>query len=462
MATAFRSMLSGLLDRSELAGMMGMSFGHRRDLYKVLGYPSDLSLRDYKDRYERGGLAERIVEAPARATWSGGLSVVEDPSTPEKSSFDTAIEAIFKRLDVPSRILRADILAGLGRYAVLLIGAPGNLYTPLPSKLTPDQLLYLTALPESQATIARYVTNTSDSRFGLPELYALRLGTPGAIGSVNLASNVHWSRIIHVAEGALTDDIFGKPRLRAVWNNLLDLEKLVGGGAEAAWMRMNPGMQLDLDPEAKLSQAAEEDLDDEVEDYIHGISRVMRTQGIKLNLLSTTVSAFGSNVDTVLRLISATTGIPIMILTGSETGALASTQAIKNWASRIEERRREFAIALVRQIVGRLMLHKAIPTISDFDIIWSDINELNEFEKADMTVKLARANLSQRTAEGRVILSADEIRRKVWGLGASSLPVIVPEPVPTETGKKISSTFAANEDGGLEDAENNDLEEGLP
>ena len=39
---------------------------------------------------------------------------------------------------------------------------------------------------------------------------------------------VHWTRVIHIAESTLENPIYGIPRLRPVYNRLMDIEKVTG------------------------------------------------------------------------------------------------------------------------------------------------------------------------------------------------------------------------------------------
>lgn len=377
---------------------------------------------DFRDRYLRGGIAERIIEAYPRATWSGGARLVEDPDPTTDTDFESASAALFERLRLWTSLLRADILAGLGHYSVLLVGAKGDLSQPMPTSLTAADILYLTPRGEDKAKIREWEQDRAQPRFGQPLYYEIDLGLDVLYPESNRVSGVnnqkvHWSRVLHVAEGVLEDEIFGKPRLRAVWNLLDDLFKIVGGGAEAAWKRADPGIQAALNPEYEFDAASETDMAAQIDEYIHGMRRVLRTKGVDLKLLPVQVANFGNNADSVLRMISATTGIPARILTGSERGELASSQDRRNWNERVMERRREFAEPIIRRLVDQFMGIGVLPDPGDYSIRWPDIEELDEGEKARVAAQMAVANRDQIMANGRVILGRDEIRQTVFGLG---------------------------------------------
>lgn len=416
---ALRAATSVLLGRAQFASDAGLSFQDstgtfKRDVNAALGYKAKLTTADYRARYERGGIAERIVEAYPRATWGGGADIQEDPDPDTSTPFEEAVRSLFKRLNLWARLLRADILAGLGEYSVLLIGAPGPLNTELPRLGGVDDVLYLTPLAEDHAKISALVNDTNDERYGLPLTYDLRLSTiSSGTRSVTVTKSAHWSRIIHIAEGTLENDVLGKPRLRAVWNYLDDLVKNVGGGSEAAWKRMDPGLQVDLDPEGEISDEEEGSLSDEIDEYVHGLRRVIRTRGGKVNILAASVTGFGPNVDTVLQLVSATTGIPHRILTGSERGELASTQDRNNWNDRVAERRREFAVPVVGDLINRLILAGALPAVESFDIVWPDSKELDENERAAVVARYAEANSKQRASGDSVLITSNEMRDRI-------------------------------------------------
>lgn len=421
---ALRAAQSILVERMQFAGTAGLSYQDaatglfKRDLYATLGYAKKLATKDYRDRYERGGIAERIVEAAPRGTWGGGVDVQETPDPDVITPFEQALYDLDDRLGIWSRFMRADILSGLGTYGVLLLGGPGKLDEPL-TKLDDAGLLYLTPLGEDRAKILTFVTDTSDPRFGKPEFYTCTLLANGT------SAKVHYSRILHVAEGLLEDDLYGRPRLRAVWNYMDDLQKLVGGQAEALWRRMDPGLQVDIDPEIEIDATEEGKLNDMVDEYVHGLRRVLQTRGARVQPLSASVTSAMPAIDGVLDLIGGTTGIPKRILVGSERGELASTQDRGNWAERISERRREFAEPLVRTFVKRLIELGALPESKEFEVVWTESEKVSEAERASIAAAMASANTGQVAAEGMLILTSDEIRDRVYGL--EPLP---PPPMP--------------------------------
>lgn len=460
--------LSVPIDRLAFSMDAGLAFGGFRDYYLQLGYAESLTYRHYRHIHRRGGIGKRVVEAYPNATWSADPRLTEDTDSNTQTPFEAAIGELFERLNIWARVCRGDILANIGRYAVILIGtADGKLEQPLPSKL--KEILYLQPLSEEHATVESWDTKTSSPRYGMPEFYRVALGgdptiTPGNTSNQRstIYAKVHWSRLLHIAEGLLEDDVFGTPRLEAVWNNLDDLLKVVGGGAEAAWKRMDPGIQVDIDPEVPIEPDEQELIEEQFDEYQHGLRRMLQTRGAKVNLLSTTVAGFGPNATSILQLISGTTGIPQRILVGSERGELASTQDRDNWWERINERRRNFAAPLIRDFVNRLIERGAVPAPNSkgrpaelvakcqrlnsrqsalfrnstyvvpvigkwqYMVTWPEVGPLDKSATAEIISKLAGANQANAQAGGGLIFTADEMRHHVTGLGPRPAEADVP------------------------------------
>ena len=419
--------LSDIVNRAHLASKVGATFGGLRDMECALGYQDRLSYADYLHRYRRGGIAKRLIEAFPDATWLGGPSLVEDPAPDVETEFETEFADLVDRLNVWSKFRRADVLAGIGEYAVLLIGVEGDepMDQPMPTLTGQDSIIYLRPIPQDRAEIDSYVTEPSDPRFGLPEFYQLTLGSSqSATGSRSrqsiVAKRVHWSRVIHFAEDLVEDDVFGTPRLRPNWNYLDDIMKVVGGGSEAAWKRAQPWLQLDMDPEVEMEPEDEEAMDEEVDELLHGLRTVFRTRGVKANLLAAAVSAFKANLDAIMMLVASTARIPLRLLTGSERGELASTEDRNSWSENVSARRSTVGTDLVRDFTDRLIEHKGLPTPDTYTVAWPEIDELNEQEKAEVTSTLATANKAQFESEGRIIVLAEEMRDQILGLAPTA------------------------------------------
>lgn len=421
-----RAAASVLIERIQWMRQAGITFEGLRDLYEVLGYARLLTNRNYRDRYYRGGIAKRIVDAFPDATWRGGVTLIEDEDPKVTTPFEQAWEDEDKRLKIISTLLRADKLAGLSAYAVILIGAPGMLQDELP-KGSVGKLLFLspfsggggpnftgnnqqTMIVDADAMIKEYELDSSNPRYGLPKYYQLR--RVNLLTSESWGPSVHWSRIIHIAEGCLDDEVFGIPTLECVWNLLDDLDKVTGGGAEAFWLRANQGFHINFDKDMKdIKPEQKTQLNESLERFKHGIDRFIRTRGVDMTPLGSDVANFLNPADAILTQIAGAKKIPKRILTGSEMGELASSQDRDNWKDQINGRQTGYAEPFIlRRLVDRLIDYGYLPTpskgVDAYDVKWAHMQVMTEDEKASGAQKWAEVN----AAAGVTVFSAADIR----------------------------------------------------
>ena len=432
---------SVLLERYQFARAAGMTFADKRDMYGVLGFPDVITTAEYVARYERGGIAGRIVDCLPKACWRGDMWIEEDEDPKTLTALEKAWEDLEKRLKIKAMLQRVDTLSRLSTYAVLLIGAPGNLDEELP-KGRSESLLYFSPFlggggpsgsnhssgtsADADATIFEYDADMTSPRFGLPKTYQLRRTD---ISAPMLQRPVHWSRIIHAAEGLLRDECFGQPALMRVWNDLDSLEKCAGGGAEAFWLRCSAGMHLDVDKDMEMSVEDKAALATQADEYAHQLRRMIRTRGVEVTQLGSDVANFSNPVDSIVSLISGATGIPKRILLGSEMGELASTQDRENFRDLVNGRQTGYlAPCLVQPLVDRLMAYGYLPT-AEYKVKWPHIEVLGEKEKVEGAKGWAAVNQTQ----GEVVYTVEEIRDHWSGL----------EPLTPEQKKAIADEAAA-------------------
>lgn len=400
---------SAYQNRGRIAGQAGMAFNNKRDLFQGLGYKRDLGPDDYRDRYRRDALAARVVEAFPKATWAQDPVIVEDQDPETTTEFEELIVEFADRINLWEAMRRTDILAGLGRYSVMLIGAPGEFAEPLES-LNLDDILYLTSWSERDVSINEFVDDTADPRFGLPKSYNfVRMSA----NSVTSPQTVHWTRVLHVADGVLDDQVYGQPRLEKVWNRFDDLEKITGGGSEAYWLLVNPGYQVNVDKDTEMDEDDWKDLQEEIDSFVHNFQRFVRTRGTEMNQLDAKVSDFEKQVESIITVIAGATEIPKRILVGSEAAHLASTQDRTNWHERVQDRQTNFAEPImVRPFLNRLIELGALPDVEEYEVQWPVLQDLDSEQQASVADKLSKLN----SQIGDTVVTAAEIRDRILRL----------------------------------------------
>ncbi len=280
---------------------------------------------------------------------------------------------------------------GIGQYGVLLLGFDDG--ADFMQEVTKaGRLLYLQPYSETNAKIKTWEEDQGDERYGQPKTYSITLASANKLSKASVA--VHHSRVIHVAEGTTENDIYGTPRLKAVFNRLQNLELVIGGSAEMFWRGAFPGYAFKEQKDYELDTQAMSDLQDELELYMHDLQRYLRLKGVDLEELAMQVASPKDHVEVILDLISGATDIPKRILIGSERGELASSQDEKNWATRIDERRKDFAEPMIlRPLIDRLIRLEVIarPRNDSYSVEWPPIVVPSEKDEAEVGKAKAEA-----------------------------------------------------------------------
>ena len=418
----------------------GMTFGGDRDLYKTLGFKRTLAYADFYERYRRGGIAARLIDAFPSATWRLTPRIQEvtkdDESTP--SAFEQAWETLATRLGIWEVFARADRLATLGAYGVIVLGLRNQTDwgVPVSPVSVPGDLVYLNAFSQEHAGIQSLVSDASSPLFGQPSTYAIDfsrkidLNVPSPMSSRpalesgdRAAVRVHASRVIHIAENGFEDNIIGTPRLEAVWNYLDSLDKVLGGAGEMFWQDAKRRFALSLRDGATLSPEEATHLSAEVDEFVHEFRNFLRVQGMDVTQFGGQIADPSSHVDRLLDVIAGTVGIPKRLLIGSErgeTGELSRSQDETNWTNRIQERDTQYAEPrILRPFLDRVISLRVLPVPRDgYRVAWPSRFAQTEEEKA--RVALTRTQALREYAGGlgspRDILPLEVYLPEIFGM----------------------------------------------
>lgn len=416
-------------------------FGGKRDLNLILGYDDFIDISSYRYEYERGGIAKRIVEFYPKASWSTGFDILEDKNLKRKTPFEKAHDSLVQKFDLYQELIRASILAFIGHFSIILIGAPGDPSTEIDrGNGSLDNIAYLMPLGEDKVRIERvYGQDPNDNvfspRFGLPEYYYINLNGYSSRTSLGYLSGqqlsaaaslsgkrVHWSRIIHITHDSLDNKLIGQPFLKAIWNYLADHKKIAGGGAEAQLRRAWPGLHADIDKDLNATPEERAAMGDQLDDYNIGLRNAIRTRGVDINPLVTTGQInIKENSEANLQLISGTTGIPMSVLSGSSAGGLAVGEVAGNrdrniTNDRISEVRTSHCIPTLKTLLGRLSTYGYLPVPRNplYKVVVPSEEEMSEPEKAKNISVIASANQSLHAAGLPAVMSTDEIRDRFY------------------------------------------------
>ncbi len=384
-------------DRGQLARLAGFQYGTDRDIYKVAGYVHEehLTFERFWSTYKRQDVAGRIVDMPAKSTWKHEPKISDPDADGFESELSTAYNAMAKRLKLHHWFERGDRISGIGRFGVLLIGVKGtdaNLRLPIEPVNEPSYVMFVSAFHEGSVNLQTWVRDPMDPNFGKPETYQIDLST-GVPGFSAPDVTVHRSRVIHIAEGLVEDEVFGRPRLERVFNRLFDLEKVAACTGEAYWQLGSRILQAIADPLASFEDKDVTALGENLEEIIHDLRRQFIGQGVELKWLESETPDPAQAADLYFMLIAAGTTIPMRMLFGSETGERASTEDGRQWESTISARQVEFAEPMIlRAFIDRMIEIEALPkpkSVDGYIVEWPPLHEATAQEKAETNKAVA-------------------------------------------------------------------------
>lgn len=250
------------------------------------------------------------------------------------------------------------------------------------------QLNYLRVFDESLVVIDSYEKDLTNPRYGQPIFYNVRfvdvVTAAGATGTLTTVAKVHWSRIIHVADDLVSSEVLGTPRMQDVYNNLLDVRKILGPSAEMFYKGAFPGYSFEVPP--NLEQYIEidkEGMRKEFEAYSNGLQRYLALTGVQAKSLAPQVASPKDHFDTQVEAICISKAVPKRVFMGSERAELASTQDARAWNRRLNRRQNDHVVPhIIRPLIDRLIAVGILPIPAEYFVEFEDLNTPSDTERA--------------------------------------------------------------------------------
>jgi uncharacterized protein len=364
--------LTELTERMALARSLGKSYHGDRDLYEDLGWKVTLEFKHYMNMFKRNPLGRAGINRAVSDCWCQFPDIYDNDD--DDTNFDIAVKELLKQHKLQRLFSKADRLASIGQYAVILLGLSDGFELSAPA-VAAKELLYAQRYSQGNATIFSYDEDRHSPRFSLPEIYTIQTisGLNPAQGTISTSSiNVHHSRVIHICEDGLDNDIFSMPKLEAAYNALQSLELITGGSAEMFWRGAFFGLAFVKDPDVQIADPKK--MVAEIERYVHSLSRYMNLEGVDPKTLAPAVADPLNHAAIQIDQIAAALQIPKRILMGSERGELASGQDEVNWRIQMSERRTQYCnTMIIYPFFRRLVEFGVLPEPkSDIIIEWPD------------------------------------------------------------------------------------------
>ena len=416
--------------RREVSNLLGVSHNGKRNLNDIYGYPETVSI-PFQDLYQisrREGIANRLTFGTARTCWREGFKIVNDN---EDEQLEGEIKELTKR-GLINKIERADILNRIGSFSVLFVGIPDGLDPREPvGRVSGNALksIYFKPFAYDGIEISGVIQDKKDPRFGLPEFYTVQKQSRGDANKDIAVSSmvVHWTRIIHMNEGALDSDVEGMGYLEPIYNRLLDINKTIGGSSEAYFRNAKGKIAYEVNPEfaATLTGESRTALDDGAKKFTNEYQDHTFAAGSTVKTLVTPHYTPKDTVMVALWEISGYSGYPIRILTGEGSGQLAGSEDQLALNAIISDRQNAVCAEWVARLFEILSMAGAIKWDDNWTIEFPKQSTTTEIQQADLDNK--KADTLMKISTAKTSIGGDEIEFR------SALDELGLEDIKTET-----------------------------
>jgi len=418
------------------------------DIDKECRYPRNLRIQDYIEQYTRNGVATRVISIYKEECWAMGQDIYEDEDLETETDFEAAWREMNDTLNVISNLETADEISGIGGYGAILLGfSDGGVDTPVPGlkedgtvdkRYKNNRLLYMRPLSQQHVRITKFETNTSSPRYGLPKTYSIGLVNPEIMSSLigtdvmspettmQSFKDVHWSRVIHLADNRTESNVFGTPRLQNVYNDCLNIKKVLGSAGQGFWSGGFPGLSIETHPNMESVELDKKTTKQQVFKYIQGLQRFLLLEGLTAKSLAPQVTDPKSHYETHLGNICVTKGIPLRVFKGSEEAKLASSQDMRTWNKRLAKRQNSYLTPyVIREFFNRMFLVGALPQPAQLIIKWPDLNAPTENDRATTAQKITDSLVKYITGNVFIVMPPKEYLTLVMGYPVPQVDAIL-------------------------------------
>lgn len=391
------------------------------------GYRATLTFADFKQAYDRGGAAHGAVHRLLDGCWQK-LPRIKQPKADKGTPWEDAVGRMLRSINGWQKLRDLDRRNLVGRYAALIYRMADSQPLSVPL-VKASRLVDLVPVFEDQIKVTKWDEDQTSERYGLPVTYQFRTRAPGALDTQAAPEtwlDVHHTRVQILAEGSVGDMFDGIPLLRAGFNNLVDIEKLSGGGAESALKNSARTVVFQYDsggiPAAIQSVGADGSLQEtSVREAHEKQARALNRnqdasivlQGGQVSTLQTTVSDLSPQFGIAANLFAASIRVPFTILFGQQTGRLASDEDKADFGARCAGRQANDLTPMLEEFVRRMQAAGVIEA-SDFEIEWPPVNAPSDLDKLTNLGK-ATAAMQQAFQAGLTepLFDANELRQMV-------------------------------------------------
>lgn len=399
--------------RNAFSSMLGIGLDNKRaKAWCEYGYKEHLEFQDFMQAYRRRGIAFKAVKHITDKTWSD-YPVLYRGSKAEEDEVQDPYEQELNRIfndSVWYEFKEADKRRLIGRWSGLVL-----YYNDAHQVSMGDPVVEGSRLRNVKAAWADALKVLTYDEDNNPLTWSYT--APAIDGVAKESVIIHNDRVFIL--GDMTTD--GLSLLEPGFNNLVNLEKVLGASAEGLAKNAARQIHLNFDAEAETGGDYQEDDDPDhdrkvkekmtklVHDLNVGNDTALVTQGVTATPLTAPVSDPTPNFDINAIEFAASVGLRYRVLLGNEQGERASTEDLKQDNADMQARR---ITTITREILE--FVDKAIKSMKmdrwQIGVTWEDLTVPSATEKVDLALKLATVNKEVAFVTGEMPFTLDEIR----------------------------------------------------
>ena len=374
----------------------------RRDYHRAFGYRSYLLGVDCHEIYRRTGVGRRAVDIFPDLVWSESPVIESNDNNEIDTDFEKAFLMLANEIDLWHYFSRWDKLSRMGYYSALFLGFNDGKDPKEPVVMDPGlKLLYVQPYGEWNIDIELYGVDRQDENYAQPLYYQLTAQTPGQVirkatsrgrKVQDTQERVHASRVLHLAEGLLENDIVGYPKLMSITDTIADLRKVLGSSAETFWLNGRGILSANAESEGTIEN--EKEMREQFAKYTDVLERVLMTQGVDVKMLTQAVDSPLDHVTSLLDVTCCGLGVPKRIFIGSERGDLASSQDMEEFHRALKGQTSQYHDSLMLKPFIRKMVNYGVLPRIDLNMVkikWPSINTQSSAAIAAYAMQISQA-----------------------------------------------------------------------
>lgn len=399
-------------------GNVGMPADQKRcHAWEEYGWPAQITFEMLFNLYSRQSLANGAVGKAVDNCWRTHPWLIEgkDNATAVKR-WEVASEQV--TTDAFWRAFKeADRKRLVGRYSALILQIADNKQWNQPAG--GGRLRAMIPVWANKIKPGEIDMDQTSANYGKPKMWNW--------GNVS----VHPSRVFILGDSS--DDAIGY--LDPGYNDFVNIEKLSGGSGESFLKNAARQMNINFDPQAKLSEIArmhnvpierlQEIYNQATRAFNTGSDVALITQGATVTPMTATVPDVEKPYQASVNSISASIKMPSRILIGNQSGERSSTEDREEWNAACQGRRESELSFEIKELILKLMGLRLLETKTDFTVMWDDLTAPTQAVRLGNAKSLAEINKTQADAGYAMAFTDDEVRE-----AAGYEPLKVKPPLP--------------------------------